>query len=471
MKRRDFIVSAGAGSLALTFSGFSKRALALGNEKVFTSLRAKGYGELFPAASKNTGETLIALPKGFEYKVFGKTGDLMKDGLKTPKDHDGMAAFFRNGEIRLVRNHEINDDVPKENITLAPDNNYDQTAGGGTTTVVIDSKTLEITRDFVSLSGTLNNCAGGATPWGSWISCEETTYGKTVFLEDDDDEVEKQKVGGFDKPHGYCFEVPASANSTVAAVPLKDMGRFSHEAVAFDAKRGIAYLTEDAKPSGFYRFLPKRFNRLAEGGTLQMLAVKDRPNFDTTKGLIETDFDVNWVTIDDPDPEEADTNETAVYEQGKAKGAAKFKKLEGCFADKFGRIYFVSSSGGDTGGGQIWLYVPTSKDEGRLRLLFEAPDRELLDMPDNVCMYPNSNFLYICEDSDYVGVGGTPENYIRILTPSGKVADFARNMTPGFEESEFAGTCFSPNGDVLFANIQEPGMTLAIWGDWKNFNS
>ncbi len=471
MKRRDFLISAAAGGLAISFGGFSKRAKAFEKAESLSTLRAKGYGEIVPTAAKNTGEKLISLPKGFEYKVFGRTGDKMSDGQMTPKDHDGMAAFCKRGEIRLIRNHEINDDLPKENVTIGTTNHYDKTAGGGTTTVILNPKTLEIERDFVSLSGTLNNCAGGITPWGSWISCEETTFGKTKFLEIDEEDNTKEEVGGFDEPHGYCFEVPASANNNLTPVPLKAMGRFSHEAVAFDKKRGIAYLTEDAKPCGFYRFLPKRFTRLADGGTLQMLAIKDRPNFDTTKGLTQTNFAVNWITIDNPDPVEADTNENAVYNQGKAKGAAKFKKLEGCFTDKYGRCYFVSSSGGETKGGQIWLYEPQNQDEGRLRLIFEAPNRELIDMPDNICLYPDSNLLFMCEDSDYIGSGGTPDNHLRVLTPNGKVADFAKNIVPGYEESEFAGATFSPDGKVLFVNIQEPGLTLAIWGDWKRFQA
>ena len=66
-----------------------------------------------------------------------------------------------------------------------------------------------------------------------------------------------QEEGGFLKPHGYCFEVDASANSVVQPIPLKAMGRFAHEAVSFDRKRGIVYLTEDSKPAGFYRFSTK----------------------------------------------------------------------------------------------------------------------------------------------------------------------------------------------------------------------
>ena len=471
MKRRTFLVHAAAAGSLVPFSGFVKRAEAVKRENPQMLFGAKGYGELRPTPSKNTGETFLSLPEGFEYNVFGKTGKVMSDGNKTPKDHDGMAAFSAKGEIRIVRNHEINDDVPKENVLIGKENFYDKTAGGGTTTLVLDPKTLDLKRDFVSLNGTLNNCAGGPTPWGSWISCEETTYGKTVFLEEDDDEDEPQKVGGFDKPHGYCFEVAASANSIVKPVPLKAMGRFSHEAVAFDKKRGIVYLTEDSAKSGFYRFLPKRFNRLSDGGVLQMLRVADAPNANLKDRLEKGTFTVSWVTIDNPDPDEADTNEHAVFEQGYAKGGALFKKLEGCFADPKGRIYFVDSDGGDIKGGRIWLYEPAGRNEGRLRLIVDSLDRELLDMPDNICLYPKSNLLFLCEDSDYAGAGGTPSNFVRALAPNGRIANVAKNIVPNSEENEFAGATFTPDGRVMFVNIQEPGITFAIWGDWENFRT
>ena len=188
----------------------------------------------------------------------------MADGRATPPAHDGMATFQVKNELRIVRNHEISGGrVPKEGAGIGSGNHYDETAAGGTTTLVINPKTRELVRDFVSLSGTLINCAGGVTPWGSWISCEETTLGQTVRTTRTG-----AKIGGFAKPHGYCFEVSASANNAVTPVPLKAMGRFVHEAIAVDSKSGVVYLTEDNNPSGFYRFLPKRNKRLAEGGTL-----------------------------------------------------------------------------------------------------------------------------------------------------------------------------------------------------------
>ena len=468
MNRRLFLtnLSLASSGAFLAFSGLAKRAEVLANAGNLSHLKAFGYGELVPTATKNTGETFLALPKGFEYNVIGKVGGVMTDGQKTPRAHDGMATFEVRNELRIVRNHEVSGGrVPKEGAAIGKANHYDETAGGGTTTLVINPKTREVEKDFVSLSGTLINCAGGRTPWGSWISCEETTLGQTVVTN-----AKGVKEGGFLKPHGYCFEVPASVNNNVSPVPLKAMGRFVHEAIAVDKKSGTVYLTEDNGKAGFYRFLPKRSKRLAEGGVLQMLAVKDKPNLDTRTGQkTGAVFTANWVTIDNPDPIEADVDDLAVYKQGFAKGAATFSRLEGCYADEKGRIYFVSTSGGDTKGGQVWLYEPNNKNEGRLTLLFESPSREILDMPDNICLKPKSDLLFICEDSDYVGEGGTPDNFMRILTPGGKIADFARNITPNFTSSEFAGSTFSKDGKTLFVNLQSIGATFAIWGDWRRF--
>lgn len=468
MNRRNFLraLSLATSGTALALSGFAKRAEILAETNNFSELKAFGFGEPIPTAAKNTGETFLSLPKGFEYNVIGKIGSTMADGQKTPPAHDGMATFQVGKEIRIVRNHEVTGGrLPKEGIAIGKNNHYDETAGGGTTTLVINPKTHEIERDFVSLSGTLINCAGGRTPWGSWISCEETTLGQTVRTS-----ASGVKTGGFKKPHGYCFEVPASANSTVPAVPLKAMGRFVHEAVAVDKKSGTVYLTEDYNPAGFYRFLPKRNKRLAEGGTLQVLKIKDKDNFDTRKGQkTGMHWTANWVTIDNPDPAEADVDSLAVFKQGQKKGAASFARLEGCFAGEKGEIYFTSTSGGDNGGGQVWMYQPINKDEGRLTLLFESPDRRILDMPDNICLHPKSNLLFICEDSDYIVEGATRDNYVRILTPQGKIADFAKNIAPKFLAGEFAGSTFSKDGQILFVNIQTAGATFAIWGDWEKF--
>jgi secreted PhoX family phosphatase len=462
--RRCFLKSS---SLALSgaflaFSGFQSRINAILSRENPEKLCFYGLGELIPTPAKNTGEIFLALPEGFQYNVFGRVKSRMSDGNLTPPSHDGMATFSVKDELRLIRNHEVTGGrIPGSAIGQNP---YDESAPGGTTTLIVNPRTRELIKDFVSLSGTLINCAGGPTPWGSWISCEETTLGKTVITTK-----QGKKQGGFLKPHGYCFEVFASANAPVTPIPIKAMGRFVHEAIAVDAKSGIVYLTEDNNPAGFYRFLPKKYGKLLEGGTLQILKVKDSDNYDTRKGQkTGKTLAVSWINIDNPDPEEADIDEHAVFNQGAKKGAAIFTRLEGIYAEKNGKIYFVSTSGGNNGGGQIWLYTPINKDEGTLTLLFESPDRKILDMPDNICLHPTKNLLFICEDSDYIGGGGIIDNFIRILTPDGKIADFAKNITPNFLNSEFAGSTFSKDGETLFVNLQSVGVTLAIWGDWQS---
>jgi uncharacterized protein len=471
MDRRSFISNLGVatGSIALAGTSLGKRAKVFAETGSLREFRSPGFGELIPIATKNTGETFLALPRGFEYNVIGKVKSVMSDGRETPGRHDGQWTFKVGRELRIVRNHEVSaGSVPRPGTGIGASNHYDETCGGGTTTLVIDPKTRTLVRDFVSLSGTLINCSGGPTPWGSWISCEETTLGPTVRI----NPTTGAKTGGYLKPHGYCFEVHASANNNLPPVPLKAMGRFTHETVAVDKKTAIVYETEDFNPSGFYRFLPRRNKRLAEGGKLQMLAVKGKPGYDTRTGQTQgAVFPATWVTIDNPDPAEADVDRSAVFKQGHAKGGASFNRLEGSCMDKDGGVYFDATSGGDKRGGQIWRYEPTGRDEGNLRLVFESPSREVLDMPDNMCLMPKSRLLFICEDSNYVGEGGTADNFVRILTPEGRIANFAKNIVPGLEQTEFAGSCFSRDGKIFFLNLYNVGATFAIWGDWSKFKS
>jgi len=452
--RREFILRAGiTGTGLLAFHGLVQR-YGLFRAPASVSLRSNsaGYGPLVAAKTNNTGETLLALPKDFQYTVFGKAGTRMSDGQLTPPAHDGMAAFQVKDELRLVRNHEVNNHIGTPGSAIGP-NVYDPLAAGGTTTLVIDPNTRELVKDFISLSGTLVNCAGGRTPWNSWVSCEETVLGPAKFKNS-----EGENRGGFQKGHGYCFEVSAAANKAVTPIPLKQMGRFVHEAVAVDSRTGIVYLTEDLPTAGLYRFIPHKRGRLAAGGRLQMLTVKDRPNLDTrTRQKSGTPLLATWVDIPNPDPPEAELDNLAVYKQGIAAGAATFARLEGCFYGN-GRVYFTSTTGGDKELGQVWQYVPSGKDQGHLTLLLEPTDSSLLNMPDNICLAGRD--LIICEDN-----GRT--NHLRVLTPQGQVFDLAKNIAQGFEIQELAGVTFSPDGQTLFVNLQVPGLTFAIWGPWE----
>jgi secreted PhoX family phosphatase len=456
--RRLFLASSFSAGAALAMQRLVARGELFGSSTYSTLIAAKGagaYGPLRPTAANNTGETLLALPEGFQYVIFGKTGDKMSDGNQTPRAHDGMAAFNVKGELRLIRNHEINNQLGKEGVTIGdPQKSYDTLAGGGTSTLVIDPKTREVKRSFISLSGTLQNCAGGPTPWGSWVSCEETILGPIKFK--DTRGVER---GGFTRNHGYCFEVSATDDDLKQAVPLKEMGRFVHEAIAVDPQTGIVYETEDRGSAGFYRFLPKKKGKLADGGQLQMLAIKDKPQFDTRTGQKQgAKYDAVWVKIDNPDPPNPESDDLSVYKQGLKKGAATFARLEGCWYGN-GSIFFTATSGGDQRRGQVWQYTPQGKNDGLLTLLFESPDVAVLDGPDNLCVSPRGG-LVICED-------GGAEQFVRGLTPEGKIFDLARNVVPGFETREFAGATFSPDGQTLFFNIQTPGLSFAVWGPWN----
>ena len=282
-----------------------------------------GYGPLVPTADLRDGVKRIALPEGFRYRSFSPAGALMSDGNRVPLAHDGMGVFnMPDGTFRLVRNHEDRNGPNAGSTAVDPDRSYDLRAGGGTTTLVVNPFSRELERDFVSLSGTIVNCAGGVTPWGSWVTCEETNAGPTTWL----------------KQHGYCFEVPADANGQVAAIVIPELGRFSHEALVVDPDTGIVYETEDnGNSSGFYRFIPNAPGVLAAGGRLQMLAIDGSPNYSTrlnqTPGVA---LPVTWVDIANPNP--AGTSSTAVFVQGDASGRRPIRATRGLLVGQRRRL-------------------------------------------------------------------------------------------------------------------------------------
>jgi hypothetical protein len=229
LNRRSFLRHTAITVGAIALNGLiARRTLA---EENFHRLRAGpgegGYGPLSPIPTCDTGETLLELPPGFQYTAFGKTGTVMSDGNPTPRAHDGMAAYADEGGVRLIRNHEINSGRGQPGVAIGSQGPaYDYSAGGGTTTLIIDPESRMLIRDFVSASGTLHNCAGGPTPWGTWITCEETTQGTDqVFVER-----LNRHIGGFDKNHGYCYEVPVQSDELAAHEP--DPSNASQDAMA-----------------------------------------------------------------------------------------------------------------------------------------------------------------------------------------------------------------------------------------------
>ena len=391
-------------------------------------------------------------------------GQRMTDGFFVPGNPDGMAAFEgAQGRTILIRNHEINHDAdpatgpygPANELfqNLSPDDVYD--AGydgrpclGGTTTLVYDTAGRNLESHHLSLAGTVRNCAGGPTPWRSWISCEESV----------------ERVGEIcARDHGYPFEVPVSASPSLARpTPLKAMGRFNHEAVAVDPASNIVYQTEDAQNSLIYRFIPASGRLLAGGGQLQALRVLDQPsldtrNWDATRVRPGMKLAVGWNDLNEIHAPDDD-----LRYRGFEGGAARFARGEGMWYGN-GSVYFACTTGGVAECGQIWRYTPSPEEgtaaeessPGTLELFVEPNDPGLVDKADNLTVTPWGD-LVVCED-------GSGEQYLVGISPEGGIYTLARNA---ISDSEFAGATFSPDGTTLFVNIQHDGLTLAITGPW-----
>lgn len=433
---------------------------------------AAGYGPLAPVADLSTGLPLLRLPRGFRYRSLGWTGDPLSDGGTTPSLHDGMGvvAVAPSGLVTLVRNHERRG----SGTPFGPaDARFDARGRGGTTTLRFDRNAGTLVESFASLGGTSANCAGGPTPWGSWLTAEETLDGPTQ---------------GFQRLHGWVFEVPAAGPAS--AVALRALGRFSHEAVAVDPRAGFLYLTEDARyVSGLYRFRPHArlgFRALEAGGALEMLKVRDVAAADLQQAQAGQVFPVTWVPV--PDPELGPQSNVGPFGsfdgqtrscsgpflQGVTAGGARFRRLEGAWFDaQGGRLYFVDTEGAlpalDTGEpeGAIWCYEPRRE---LLRCVFASTAQSELDTPDNLTVAPGGGLL-LCEDGDVAGTR------LMGLDRAGRLFPFAQNdvvlagevngFRGDFRESEWCGACFEPAGRWLFVNLQEPGLTLAITGPWE----
>jgi secreted PhoX family phosphatase len=421
-----------------------------------------GYGPLYPQPNG-----ILELPKGFSYKVISTKGTKMDDGFYVPGNPDGMATFpGSNGKTIIIRNRENSlggsgGPFGPENELLTKINSrkiYDKGKGivpamGGTTTMIYDESTMTVEKQYLSLAGTVRNCAGGATPWNSWITCEETV----------------DKAGshnGFaEKDHGYNFEVPASENIFLSdPVPLKAMGRFNHEAVAVDPNTGIVYQTEDVSNGLIYRFIPNKPGKLERGGKLQALAILEKKCFDTRnwpdltteKFQVGHQFSVYWVDIHN-----VTSPDDSLRYQGFEKGAARFARGEGMWFGK-GELYFACTNGGNNAMGQVFKYIPSPYEgtrrenqiPGKLELFVEPNNTDIATHCDNLTVAPWGDIV-LCEDVN------TP--YIIGITPKGEFYRIAKNI--GFN-SEFTGSVFSPSGKTLFINIQNAGITLAITGPW-----
>jgi secreted PhoX family phosphatase len=459
LSRRGFLGRATTTGLGIAFAG-SIDAIA-GTAAHAVTRSAQGYG---PLVTDPAG--VLSLPEGFSYKIVAEAGKtLLEDGALTPTDMDGVGAFATPSGVTLVYNHEIsgNEQPP---VPVVADLTYDPGARGGTTNLDLDAQGNRV-REYVSVAGTENNCAGGVTPWGTWLTCEET----------------ERLAGssGRTKDHGYVFEVsPTQAeNLGNSAVPLKFLGRFAHEAVALDPTTNVIYETEDANgPHGLYfRWVPPvgftggkgALRALAQGpggdtaGSLQAMSCSrgSRHITDLSQATQPgTQYKVTWVDVPD-----RDGIPVSVRKQSTDDMVTRSRKLEGAWwAD--GGAYFVASfarlSDGSTNehDGQVWFYDP-AKETVTLTTIFGVNtdpdvDADNYDGPDNITVSPYGGVI-LAEDGNGV-------QHLVGVTDQGKAYTLARNDQNG---SEFTGPVFSPDGSTLFACIQSgPGRVFAITGPW-----
>ena len=423
-----------------------------------------GYGPLVPDPNR-----IFDLPAGFSYQVIARAHQPMSDGLVVPASADGMAAFpGDNGQIILIINHELGEKHHRKDgafgsdlSLLTPairermyDAGKDTPLLGGTSTLVYDPATKQVIKHFLSLAGTERNCAGGPTPWNSWISCEET------------DDLLPGRL--WNQDHGYAFEVAATHQSGLTKpIPLKTMGRFRREAVAVDPQTSIVYQTEDIGDGLIYRFIPDTPGKLADGGRLQALAIQGQPGRDTrnwrsTGAPIltpQTPVAAKWIDLED-----VESPKNNLRYQGKEKGAAVFARGEGMWFGE-NEVYWACTNGGQQEVGQIFRYRPspfegTEKERenpGKVELFLESKDDRVLAYADNLTVSRWGD-LFVAEDPDL-----TRKARLVGITPAGKCFHLGKN---NYSKSELAGACFSPDHSIMFINLQNDGLTLAITGPW-----
>jgi len=383
LRRRDFIGTGLAAAGALAFGpGFWRQALAAAP----TTLGDGPYGPL-QAADANG----LMLPKGFTSRVIARANQPVgTTAYRWPVFPDGKATFAApDGGYVLVVNSE----------SRPPD--------AGSSAIRFD-RDGRIEDAYRILGDTSGNCAGGPTPWGTWLSCEEV-----------DD--------------GLVWECdPSKAGQGVARPAL---GSFNHEAAAVDPAGRRVYLTEDQSDGGFYRFTPASYPDLSLG----RLEV----------ALVAEDGKVSFQEVPDPAASDAPTRR-------QVEGMRKFGGGEGIWFDT-GIVYFATKSEN-----RVYAYDTVSE---RLEVVYDkqafGKEPGPLAGLDNVTV-SSSGDLFVCEDGDDLDMG--------LITPQREVSRFFKLDAPEGDATEIAGVIFDPSGTRLYFSSQRSGVfgiTYEITGPFR----
>ncbi|MEO3859783.1 alkaline phosphatase PhoX [Acrocarpospora sp. B8E8] len=444
---------------------------------------------------KDDPNGILALPEGFSYKIVTREGvtDMSFGQGKTPGWHDGTGVVsMKHAGLTIIQNHEMSPHMSQYGVPHIPGTVYDPGApNAGGCTVITTDPNGNLTAEWVGISGTVRNCAGGVTPWGTWLTCEESSNAAGTTWS------AGGQTGRYEKNHGYVFEVFPTDSASQLPKPIKAFGRFDHEALAVEPKRRRVYLSEDASgPNGlFYRWTASA-GRLEQGianqlgdteGTLEAMQIRlDDGSIVPdvayiTSAQLGRPFNVTWIEVPDRDA----TTKT-VRTQFADGTVTRGKKFEGVWSNGDG-CYIVNSFAFAANDlppdaakhdGMVWFY--DYKDETITLVTYfphnpfaegEGASPKYTDMtfdsPDNVTVTPWGT-LVLAED-------GVRASHVLSSIPGGPTYAIARNQlaigtSNGFPTySEFTGPTFSPDGEILFVNIQSPGITLAITGPWQDY--